>query len=181
MHWKCYLLHNDTTLMLVPTMLCIHFRLCHLLSPLTILFTSVFLSSCSGVCLGWICVHHQPDPTACLCAVAHWSLLQQSGCLLLHLLHLGVAYVHAGPICWVSTHQDQWTHGCCWYDCGVDHEIVVGRNGGGREVEMVCMLGGGGGWWSAKQLFKAFRKLMYSCTLCHNTMWVLILVPYTIL
>ena len=30
-----------------------------------------------GVCLGWLCLHHQPHSTARLCSAAHGTFLQQ--------------------------------------------------------------------------------------------------------
>lgn len=56
-----------------------------------------------GLCLGWICFHHQHDPSSCFHSYFNGALHQSPLCCLLHRLHLGHHFIHANSLHWFPT------------------------------------------------------------------------------
>lgn len=58
------------------------------------------MSSVTGLSMGWLCVHYQPDTTSRLCASFDGSFLESYLHSLHHLLRFGIGPINADPVCW---------------------------------------------------------------------------------
>uniref|UniRef100_A0A147BVM4 Uncharacterized protein n=1 Tax=Ixodes ricinus TaxID=34613 RepID=A0A147BVM4_IXORI len=67
-----------------------------------------------GVCLGWLCVHHQPHPASCFCASDHEPVFESDLYSIHHLLHPGSFAIHANPLRWLPASENERAHGFGW-------------------------------------------------------------------
>lgn len=65
-----------------------------------------------GVRLGWLRIHHQFDPIACIRLVDHGPIFATTIYQLHNVLHLGPAILNANSVCWFPTDSYQWAYGC---------------------------------------------------------------------